>query len=394
MTLAYLDNAAAEPIREAARQAVLDAWERAGTVGLNPQAAHAAGREAAFLLDDARARVAACVGADPAEVVFTSGGTEGDVIAVRGAVREGRVIIHSALDHPAIAQTAAQAGPVRVLPLRADGGLDMDAARGIIAGDAGALEGAEGAGESAPPALVAATAVASETGVIVPIADLVALVRDTWGEQTVVHCDAVQAIGRIPCDFHALGVDTLAIAGHKFGGPAGVGVLLVRRGVALTSPITGGGQERGLRSGTPNVALAQGLAAAIEEATAQREAEMARHHSLRSRLLGGIAGIEDVRVATSAPAVESITMLLAAGCEAEPLLFALDQAGVAASAGSACHTGVARPSPALVAQGLSDAEAIGSLRVSFGWSTSEADVDALVAALPGAVEAARAFAAR
>lgn len=377
MSLAYLDNAAAAPLRPVARDALCAVWDRAGCAGMNPQAQHAPGRQAAFWLDDARARVAACLDADPAEVIFTSGATEGVVLALRGivATRPGRDVIHTALDHPAVHVTAASCAKTRVIAVDATGALDLDAWERLRTG--------------AEPAVVAATAVASETGVIVPVETLIADTRAQWGSSVPVVIDATQAIGRLPVSFAALGCDALVMAGHKIGAPAGTGVLCVRRDLALTPLLTGGGHERGLRAGTPDVAGAQALAAALEEACAQRVEETHRHEQLRADLIADLPA--GVRVAAGAPAVPAITMLVAAGCSAEALLLAFDGAGVAVSAGSACHAGVARPSPALIAQGLSEAEALGSIRVSFGWASTREDVRAFRTTLPAALQAARAL---
>lgn len=379
MRLTYLDHAAGAPVRPVAREAAVRAWERAGLAGANPASAHAAGREAAFLLDDARARVAAALGADAGEVLFTSGATEAVVLALRGAAARGpgAQIIHTALDHPAVAETAASLGDVVVIGLDGTGGIDPGSLAAALAGP--------------QPAAVAATAVSSETGVIVPVDSLVAGVRRSWGPGVPLLVDATQAIGRLDVDFHALGADLLALSGHKFGAPAGTGVLLATRDVALAPVLTGGGQERGLRAGTPDVAGAQALACALEAAVGERVELERRHRDLRERLLAGLP--EGVEVATSAPSVPAITMCVAPGCRAEPLLLALDAAGIAVSAGSACHTGVARPSPALLAQGLDEMKAAGALRVSLGWSSTSEDIDAFVRALPGALEAAHAFGA-
>nr|WP_265087390.1 aminotransferase class V-fold PLP-dependent enzyme [Nanchangia anserum] len=178
--------------------------------------------------------------------------------------------------------------------------------------------------------------------------------------------------------------------GHKCGAPSGSGVLLATREVGIVPVMTGGGQERQLRSGTPAVATAQALAAALTEAVEERPAMSQRHARMRERLISGLP--DGIAVATQAEATASITMFVAPGCSAEALVVALDAAGIAASAGSACHTGVSRPSPTLLAQGISEEDASGSLRVSFGWATRMRDVEAFLEALPGALDAAHAYA--
>lgn len=384
----YLDHAAGQPLRPAAREAILAAWDALGGQGANPSAAHRAGRAAADLLFSARERVAHLVGAATAEIVFTAGGTEADAIAVRGALAADRAAggaaraVITGLEHPAVAENAAAcAGELDVIPVDPSGAVDMAAAETILS-------------SGVRPALVSLVAVASETGALTPIRELTALVRERWGGEVVVHVDAVQAAGRIEVDAGKWGVDCLSLAGHKIGAPPATGALYVSRSCSLLAPILGGGQERGLRSGTQDVALAQGFAVALSEAETSRAETMARHDAFQERLCEGISELEGVSVATNCPRVSSITMLTCEGAPAEPLVFALDVAGVAASAGSACHTGVTRPSPALLAQGLSEEVASSSLRVSMGWSTSASDIEGFIDALPGALETARRFARR
>lgn len=375
----YLDNAASEPIRPEVRDSYLDTWQRLGGMGANPSASHAAGRAAAALLEDARERVARVLGAEPIEVVFTGGGTQADNIAIRGLGHgvDGPAVI-SALEHPAVAVTAAQVGEVAVLPLTATGDLDRQAAQRIIG--------------RRRPRLVSVLAVGNETGVVMPVPQVVQWVREAWGTDVPVHTDAVQAAGRMRVDFAGWGVDTMAIAGHKLGAVSNVGALVVRRGVNIYPSSTGGGQERQIRPGTQDVAAARGLACALELAASDDQHR--GHQRLAEQLQRGVAGMDGVRLIRPRNKVPGIMMFVCAGCTAEPLLLALDRAGVYAAAGSACHTGVSRPSLALLAQGIDEDEAAGSLRVSFGWATTAADVQRLIDALPEALALARRFGRR
>lgn len=373
----YLDHAASAPLRPAAARAMADAWAQGG----NPSSLHGSGRAARALLEDARERLAACVGAHPTEVVFTSGGTEADNIAVLGgassawASGQGRdVVVTTAVEHPAVAEAAASLGErARIVGVDADGVLDREAWRAALDGRA---------------AVASAMWVNNETGVAWPVSELAedAHVAGAWAAS-----DGVQAFGHVPVDFAASGLDLLSLSAHKVGGPVGVGALIVRRGLEPGRVGFGGGQERRLRSGTVPVALAAGFAAAAEEAVRGLAREASGWARLRERIVSAVAGIEGASVNPAgdagSPAICNVSF---AGTRADDLLLLLDAAGIDCSTGSACTAGVHRPSEVLLALGRSEAEASASLRFSLGWTSTDADVDALLAALPDAVARARA----
>ncbi|MDK6259781.1 cysteine desulfurase family protein [Corynebacterium frankenforstense] len=368
----YLDHAATTPMRQCA----IDAWVRHAR-DLNPGGQYAAGRAARHALDEAREAVAAALGADPVEVVFTGAGSEADNIAVQGLYRAGVAagrparVVASQLEHSAIFQTVRHLGAEVV---------DLPVDEGGRVSDLSAL---------AEPAAVAACMLANnETGAIQPVDEVIAA-ADAAG--TPVHIDAVQAVGKVAVDFHAMGATTLAASGHKFGGPRGVGVLLARRSPAPEAVVFGGGQERGLRPGTNDVAGAAAFTAALTEALAEREAENARVSALRDRLREGIlAEIDDVRVNTTEPALPGHLSVSFPGAEGDSLIMLLDAAGIAAATGSACSSGVNRASRVLLAAGVPEATARGTLRFSLGHTSADADVDRVLAVLPEVVTRARA----
>ncbi|MGK7865904.1 cysteine desulfurase family protein [Falsiroseomonas sp. E2-1-a20] len=329
MTL-YLDANASEPLRPAARAAVLAALDLAG----NPSSVHAAGRAARRLLDRARDQVVARFG--PAEVVFTAGGTEANALAIRG-LAAGRRVLVGATEHPAVLAAAPGAA---LLPVRPDGTLDLDALEA-------ALRGA--------PALVCLMAANNETGVIHPVAAAAALCRR---HGALLHVDAVQAAGRIPVTLEAFGADSLAISGHKLGGPKGAGTLLLRPGLGLAPLIAGGGQERGRRGGTEPLPAIAGLGAAAEAAD---PAEAARLAALRDAIEAGCHGAEVS--GAGAPRLPNTTSLILPGHAAETQVIALDLAGMQVSAGAACSSGKVGRSHVLAAMGLAE----GAIRVSLPW---------------------------
>lgn len=335
------------------------------------------------MLEEARERVAGLLGAEPAEVIFTSGGTESDSLAVLGAARGGGVaggVIVSAIEHPAVLETArllaAEGHPVSFAPVGKDGVLADGAIDGLL---------------SPAARVVSLMWVNNETGVVQPVADMVAAAHQVGA---LAHSDAVQAAPHLELNFASSGLDLLSISGHKFGAPVGTGVLLARRDVTLVPVTVGGGQERGIRSGTVDVAGAVALAAALGEAVEQRGSEAARLAGLRDRIGGALAALPGVRVTGSGLAASQrapgIVHAVIEGARSEDLLFALDRLGMHASAGSACRAGVHQPSHVILAMGGTWEESSGTLRCSLGWSTTEADVDALIDALPVAVERARA----
>lgn len=392
----YLDHASTTPVRaEVAAQVAADLVD--GLAGAaNPSALHASGRRAGAMLAKARARLAAALDVDPHEVVFTSGGTEADALAVVGRVLAARArwtrhprLVTSPIEHPAVAdsaRTAAEHLGAEHVETRVDaaGRVEPDSLAGAVA--------------SGPTALVSVMTANNETGVVQDMASLVAAVRAASGQDrpgrpgyVPVHSDAVAALGKVPVDVRGWGLDAMSLSGHKLGAPVGVGALVARRDLELVPPAGGGRQERGLRSGTQDVVGARALALAVELAVAERAAEAARLEALRSRLLAGATALEGVHATLPADVahVPGTAHLWFEEVSAEALLMGLDLAGIEASAGSACHAGVSRPSHVLLAMGLGQEPARATLRCSMSRSTTGADVDRLLAVLPSALEAAR-----
>ncbi|WP_225214685.1 cysteine desulfurase family protein [Cellulomonas avistercoris] len=374
-------------MRPAALSALTAALAHTG----NPSSLHTAGRAARRTVEEARERLAAAVGARPSEVVWTAGGTEADNLAVKGlfwARRTGdtarRRVVVSAVEHHAVLDPAfwlaEHAGAELVLlPVDRDGVVEVEALRAELEAHADTV------------ALVSVMWANNEVGALQPLDEVVALAHR---HGVPVHADAVQAVGQVPVDLAACGVDALTLSGHKVGGPGSTGALLVRRGLELTPVLHGGGQERGVRSGTLDPALLAAFAAAVDEAVVERETHAARVGALRDdlvrRVLAQVPGATLRGPADAARRLPGNAHLTFAGCEGDSLLYLLDAAGVEASTGSACQAGVPRPSHVLLAMGVGEDEARGALRFSFGATSSADDVDAAVAALPGAVERARA----
>ena len=378
----YLDHAATSPVRPEVAQQIAE--DLVGGLGgwANPSAQHTAGRRAGALLAEARARLAGALGVDAHEVMFTSGGTEADALVVSGrarAVPGGRLVV-SPIEHPAVLDSARTA----VAELGAELGLlEVDATgRVVLDSVARAMAPSADAGRS-HVSLVSIMTANNETGVVQDMAALVARVREASG--------AVAALGKVPVDFHGWGLDAMSLSGHKLGAPVGVGVLVARRDLALT-PATGGGrQERGVRSGTQDVVAARALALAVELAVAEREEQEARLAVLRRRLLERVKALPGVHATLPEDTdhVASTAHLWFEEADAEALLMALDLAGIDASAGSACHAGVAQPSHVLLAMDFEEGPARSTLRCSLGRETGPDDVDRLLAALPAALEGAR-----
>ncbi len=393
----YLDHAATSPVRPEVAQQIAE--DLVGGLGgwANPSAQHTAGRRAGALLAEARARLAGALGVDAHEVMFTSGGTEADALVVSGrarAVPGGRLVV-SPIEHPAVLDSARTA----VAELGAELGLlEVDATgRVVLDSVARAMAPSADAGRS-HVSLVSVMTANNETGVVQDMAALVARVREASGAgrpneagYVPVHSDAVAALGKVPVDFHGWGLDAMSLSGHKLGAPVGVGVLVARRDLALT-PATGGGrQERGVRSGTQDVVAARALALAVELAVAEREEQESRLAVLRRRLLERVNALPGVHATLPEDTdhVASTAHLWFEEADAEALLMALDLAGIDASAGSACHAGVAQPSHVLLAMGFEEGPARSTLRCSLGRETGPDDVDRLLAALPAALEGAR-----
>lgn len=365
----YLDHNAITPMRPEAKAAVTAALDVFG----NPSSVHAAGRAARDLLDRARAQVAAALGARPPDLVFTSGATESAALAIRGVLESAPAgrdeLVVTAVEHPCVLglAEALRAGGrrVTVLPVDRRGLLDLEEAARAI---------------TPRTALLCAMMANNETGVLLPVRELAALARDRGA---LFFTDAVQAVGKIEVDVRTLGADLVSLTGQKFGGPRGTGALWVRSGLRLT-PLFGGTQERGRRAGTENLPGIAGLGAAIEAATAHREEEQRRIGALRDRLEAGLlAAVPGARVnGAGAPRLPGTLSITLPGADAEALLIALDLEGICASAGSACHSGSTKPSSVLAAIGLSLDEARSTLRLSLGWTSEAADVDAALEAVP------------
>lgn len=395
---AYLDHAATTPLRPEARAAllgVLDAVRPGSALPLgNPSATHAAGRAARRRLEEAREAVAGALGAQAREVVLMAGGTEADNLAVKGIAwarrsadpRRNRVLV-SAVEHHAVLDPArwlADHDGMTVVELPVD-------ATGRVLADA--LE-AELAAHGERVALVSVMWANNEVGTVQPVAEVVAAAAR---HGVPVHADAVQAIGQVSVDFGRSGLAAMTVSGHKVGGPVGTGALVVRRDVGLVPVLHGGGQERGVRSGTPDVAGAVAFAAAVGAAVAAQPAEAERLAALRDRLIAGAVGaVDGLTVRGAVPGTGRLpgnAHATVAGADAEALLFLLDAAGIAASSGSACRAGVEQPSHVLLAMGASEAEARGALRFTLGHTTTTADVEAVLGVLPEVVGRARAAAA-
>lgn len=350
--LAYLDHNATSPLRPAALAAMVEVLDAGG----NPSSVHRWGRTARASVDAARRQVAALVGALPAEIVFTSGGTEANNLAVTGAGR--RRILVSAVEHDSVLQVAAGAETISV---DRNGIVDLAALERLLAA-------------SSEPALVSVMLANNETGVIQPIAEVV---RTARAAGALVHCDAVQGTGKMPVDLHGLGVDYLSLSAHKLGGPPGVGALAVRDGAPFTGDRRGGGQESNRRAGTENVAGIAGFGAAAVEAHAGLSTE-----GLRDRLETALRAIAPEAVVHGAGALRlcNTACISMPGVRAETQVMAFDLAGVGVSAGAACSSGKVQRSAVLSAMGVDAAEAEAAIRVSLGWNSTEADIERLIEA--------------
>jgi cysteine desulfurase len=356
----YLDYNATAPVRPEAAAAVAEA---VGAVG-NPSSVHHFGRLARRRLEDARELVAALIGAAPADIVFTSGGTEANALALAGAGRK-RLLV-SAIEHDSVLAGAAALDPESPrIPVTRDGVVDLDALGRLLA-------------ERGSETLVSVMLANNETGVVQPVAEIS---RRAHAAGALVHCDAVQAAGKIPVDVGELGADLVSLSAHKLGGPQGVGALYVCERIALAPALRGGGQERGRRAGTENVPGIAGFGAAA--AAALRDlADMARIAALRDTLEAAVlARSNRARVAGAlAPRLPNTSCIVLPGVPSETQVMALDLAGVAVSAGSACSSGKVRPSHVLAAMGLPADEAAAAIRVSLGWASAPADAARFVEA--------------
>jgi cysteine desulfurase len=366
--LTYLDHAASTPMRPEAVEAMLPfLTERYG----NPSGSHRAARDARKALDESREVVATLMGVDSSEIVFTGDGTEADnlaIVGVHGA--RGGVVVCSAVEHHAVLHPVEHLGG-RVVAVDAAGAVDLDALRAALDDSV---------------SLVSMMTVNNEVGTIQPIEQIAELVAE-HAPSAVLHTDAIQAFAWLDIAVTCAGAHLVSVSGHKFGGPKGVGVLAVRKGVDLEPLVLGGGQERGRRSGTQNVAGIVALATAMSLADEQRKATVDTVTALRDRLVDGLTAQVDGVTETVARdrKVPGNAHVLIDGVEAEALLFLLDRAGVCASAGSSCSSGAMDPSHVLAAMGVPRDQALGALRLSLGPASTAADVDHALEVIPAAV---------
>jgi cysteine desulfurase len=355
----YLDYNATAPLKPAAKAAMIEAMELTG----NPSSVHRFGRLARRMLEDSRAKVAALAGAAPAGVVFTSGGTEANALALLGSGRRRALV--SAIEHDSVRAAVRRLPRADEIPVAANGTIDLAALERLLGSDASDI-------------IVSVMLANNETGVVQPIAEVAAMAH---ARGALVHCDAVQAAGKLALDRAALGVDLLTISGHKIGGPAGIGALVLREGLDLAAPMLGGGQERRRRGGTENLSGIAGFGAAAEEARGDIAAQP-RLAVLRDRIEAAVRALSpSVRVfGADAPRLANTSCLSMPGVASEIQVMAFDLAGVAISAGAACSSGKVAASHVLRAMGVSEAEAANAIRVSLGWRSEASDVDAFLQA--------------
>ena len=348
----------------------------------NPSSVHHFGQRAKAVLDEARSAVARLIGAEPAELVFTSGGTEGDNFALRGVAEAleptgKRHLIASAIEHEAVLNTlkalARRGWRTTLLPVHQSGVVSPDTLRGALADDT---------------AVVSVMHANNEIGTIQPIAELARLAR---ARGALFHTDAVQTVGKVPVEVAALGVDLLTLSAHKFYGPKGVGAIWIRRGLRLLPILTGGKHERSRRAGTENVAGIAGMGVAAQEARAKMSEESVRLSALRDRLENGILDAVAGTAVNGArqPRVPNTSNISFDRIEAESLLIAFDLAGIAVSTGSACSSGTLEPSHVLKAMGFPAHRTQNSIRFSLGAANTEADIDRVIEVVPGIVEKLR-----
>jgi cysteine desulfurase len=376
----YLDHAATTPVRPEVRAAMEPFY---GPRFGNPSSTHRWGRDARAALDEARERLAATLGARADEICFTSGGTEGDNLAVlgawRAAHRSGRnALVTTPIEHKAVLaavhQAAREGGEERLLSVTSAGLVDDESFARLVRDDV---------------AVCSMMWVNNETGVV---QDVPGLAPRAKAVGAVFHTDAVQAFGKVEIDVRTLPVDTLTLSGHKIGAPKGIGAIFIRRGVALEPLMHGGSQDRGRRPGTENVAAAVGLAVAAELTIAERESEHARLGGLRDRLEAAlVAKVPDLVVhGRGAPRAHHVLNVSVPGVDGEALLMALDLRGIAASGGSACQSGNAAPSHVLAAMGVAPDLAASAVRMTLGCLTTADQIDRVAELFPSLVEKARA----
>jgi cysteine desulfurase len=386
----YLDHAATTPMVPAAVEAMTAHLLEVG----NANSLHASGRHARRIVEESRETIAQAMGCRPGEVVFTSGGTEADNLALKGIYWSRRAqdprrtrILSTAVEHHAVLDplhwlAESEGAEVELLPVDGLARLDVDALRASIERDPASV------------ALISVMWANNEVGTLEPVDEVVAIAA---AHGIPVHTDAVQAVGAVPVDFATCGVDALSLTGHKVGGPYGVGALVVRREVDVTALVHGGGQERGIRSGTIDTPAIVGFAAAVELAVKQQAEHAQRVGALRDDLVRGVlARVPDAHLhgapldPLGAHRLPGNAHLGFPGCEGDSLLMLLDARGIECSTGSACSAGVPQPSHVLLAMGCTDEAARHSLRFSLGHTSTRADVDAVVEAIGPVVERARA----
>lgn len=377
----YLDHAATTPLRPEVREAMLPFLEeRFG----NPSSIHRWGRESRAAIEEARARVAAAIGATPRDVVFTRGGTEADNLAILGRTRSrpGAPVVCSVIEHRAVLATARQAeregSPLRLLPVDGEGRVREEDLAPLLAEE---------------PAVVSVMWANNEIGTLQPVERLAALCAEA---DVCFHSDAIQALGKVEVRMDRVPVALLSMSAHKIGGPKGVGALFIRRGTALEPLVYGGGQEKGVRAGTEDVAGAVGLGVAAELAVRDLETTMARVRTLRDRLQEGLRErVPDLVVSGGgAERIPSTLNVSFPGADPEALLLTLDLEGIAVSSGSACSSGAVDPSHVLTAMGVPPELAGPSLRFSLGRETTDEEIDRVLQALPPMVERLRRLALR
>ena len=383
---AYLDHVATTPMVPEAVEALTQELTRTG----NASSLHASGRRARRVVEEARESLGGLLGAGPSEILFTSGGTEADNLAIKGLFwarraadpRRRRVLV-TAVEHHAVLDAAqwlatAEGAETVLLPVDRTGRVDVGALKDALAADPDGV------------ALVSVMWANNEVGTVQPIGEVTRLAHE-FGVP--VHTDAVQALGTLPVDFAASGVDCLTVSGHKVGGPIGVGALLARRGLELVPVLHGGGQERKIRSGTLDAAAVHAFAVAVRVGVARREEEAERLTRLRDALVSGVVEAVPEAVArgdlSAGGRLPGVAHLTFSGCEGDSLLYLLDARGIECSTGSACQAGVPQPSHVLTAMGVPEEEARGALRFSLGWTSTEGDVDAVLQAIGPVVQRAR-----
>ena len=362
----YLDWNATAPLRPEAKAAMAHAWEIVG----NPSSVHAEGREARRLVEEARAAVGIAVGAEAQNVIFTSGGTEANSLALTPGLRRGKEpaverLLMSAIEHVSVLAGGRFAvDAIRHIGVTREGIIDLDRLRALLDG---------------PPALVSIMLANNETGAIQPVAEAAELVHAAGG---LLHVDAIQALGKIPFDLASTGADLLSLSAHKIGGPKGIGALVLAADMEGLAPLLrGGGQEKGRRAGTEDVAGIAGFGAAARAAQVARERDASREEGLRTRLETGLRQTPGtIMFAGETKRLPNTVLFTVPGMRAETAVIGLDLAGIAVSSGSACSSGKVQPSHVVEAMGFGPELAQGAVRLSLGWSTTETDIESALQA--------------